>query len=163
MPRTKSPKIKNEYELDMEIDLSNLHEEWLKQPMLMTKYSSLHAEAKADADEAHEHVKIVRSELIAKCKQKNPKMTQQQVEAWYRTHKKHRRAKKRQIRAELERDLMYAAVQSIQHRKSALENLVKLHGQEYFSVPSDSNAGAQNYTRDAGRKVRIRKSNHKRR
>lgn len=124
------------FDEDLEIDPDNLHIAWINQPGLMMKYAELQAQAKKRMELAHEKVKVTRSDLIKKIKLRNPSMTQQQVEASYRKSKEHKNAKKRQIKAEYEYNLLCGAVTAMSHKRTSLENLVRLHGQQYFAGPS---------------------------
>ena len=145
------------YEKDLEIDLDDLHTAWVKQDILMMRYGREAAKAKEAMQLAHEKVKLVRSDLIKKKKAANPSATGQQIEAYYRLHKRHRKAKKTLINAEYENDLLQAAVTALHHKKSALENLVKLHGQQYFSKPEIKNT----ITEESIRKSKSRSAKNK--
>lgn len=126
-----------EYEQDMEIDIDNLHHEWLRQPILYAKYSKLVTKAKKKVSIKHEKVKVVRSELIKKCKKLYDKPTMQDVESFYRRNKKHKRAKEELTQAEYEFDMLQHTISTLQQRRSALENLVRLHLAQYFEGPSE--------------------------
>lgn len=130
------------YEEELIIDINALDEEWLHQPQLFMKYAELAAEAEAEAKKAHEKIKIIRSQLI-KLAQSDPekhisggKATDKNVEAFYRDHEDHKKAKEEFIEAEYRRDLFTSAKSAFYQRKSSLENLVILHGQQYFAGPS---------------------------
>jgi hypothetical protein len=132
------------YIQDIYIDDTALDVEWTEQAELAIKWGLLWSEAKDAATKAEEYVKIVRSELILKIN-KNPerylgegvKLTDPKVEAAYRTHPKHKRAKEKWMRAvKRVQDLEIAKNEISFTRKSALENLVTLHGQSYFAGPS---------------------------
>ena len=120
------------FEEDMAVDPNMLDEEWLQHPQLYMKYVKASAFFKKKAAKAHEKVKIVRSELI-----KESKGTAQEKEAYYRTHPKHIAAKEEFIEAEYEASIAEGAIFALAHRKSELENLVKLYMSEYFSTPRE--------------------------
>ena len=94
--------------------------------------------------EAEENVKVIRAELIAKvstnpekCLGDGVKATVATTEAYYRNHKEHKQAKQEWIDAQYECNMAEVAKWEIGNsRKAALENLVKLHGQNYFAGPS---------------------------
>lgn len=130
------------YEEDVAIDESSLDQEWLDQPSLMMKYGRYRAGLQRDLDIAEENIKLIRSNLIKKANE-NPdkylgqgiKPTGPVVEAYYRNSVKHKEAKKKYIELQYEVNLAWIATNSIDARKIALENLVKLHGQQYFAGP----------------------------
>lgn len=133
-----------DFEKDMRIDESALDVEWLNQPELAMKYSKHFADCHKRLLEAEEHIKLVRSQLVRKanedpdyCLGKGVKPTKDNVEAFYREHEDHIDAKKEIIEAQYELDIASAAKSEISFsRKAALENLVTLHGQNYFAGPS---------------------------
>lgn len=132
------------YEKDMRIDEESLELEWLDQANLAFKYGSHWAECKRQLALAEENIKLVRSELINEVNE-NPdsclgagiKPTAPVVEAYYRNHERHIRAKQTWIDLQFETDIAEVAKWEISNtRKAALENLVRLHGQQYFAGPS---------------------------
>ena len=134
--------MKLDYENDMKIDPSALDVEWLGQAALATKYNSYFAECKTAVMRADEKVKYVRSVLIDKVVN-HPnlagveKATAPTIEAYYRTHKKYLKAKEKWMDATEELSNAEFVKNEISFtRKAALENLVQLHGQNYFAGPS---------------------------
>lgn len=123
---------KNElnYEADLEIDPDDLDNEWLRQPILYMKYAEAAAEARRRTGKAEEKIKVVRSKLITKADG-----TAQKIEAYYRTHPDHVEAKEELIEAQYQADVMSAAEKAFEHRKRALENLVRLEERGYFASP----------------------------
>jgi hypothetical protein len=124
------------YEEDSKIDPFNLHEECIRQPELVEKYSKLAAIAQKELSDAHEHVKVTRSDIIKEIKEKNPKITLPELEAKYRTDPEHIEAKEAYIRAEYNYNMIMAGVYKMQSRKASLDNLISLHAQQYYSVPN---------------------------
>lgn len=151
MPRTKQ---KDDYEVegdeefnyeeDLAIDPDYLDAEFMNHPTVFMKYAAASARASKKAKMAEERLKTLRSQLI-KDANENPdgtlgkgiKANAQIVEAFYRCDEDYKKAKKAMIEAQFEADLLNNAVFAFQARKSALENLVRLHGQEYFSTPQE--------------------------
>jgi len=131
------------YEEDMYIDESALDIEWLEQASLALRYGKHFAVMSDKLTRAEEKIKLVRAELIkeahsdpVRCLGKNVKITADTVEAYYRTHERHEAAKKEWITAQFEARIAEIAKNEISYtRKAALENLVKLHGQQYFVGP----------------------------
>lgn len=132
------------YEEDVKIDESALDIEWLNQGEIALKYSRHFVSCKMRFTRAEEHLKLIRSKLINKAYKypekflgKNVKATAQTVEAFYRAHPDHIKAKERWLNAM--EDMEYADVgrwEIVNTRKQSLENLVALHGQSYFAGPS---------------------------
>jgi len=132
------------YESDIKIDETALDIEWLEQAGLAFRYGRNYAECLKRFMYAEENVKIIRSELTIKVLEnpdgtlgKDIKPTGPAIEAYYRTHPKHKKAKEEWITAQEELNLAEIAKQEISvTRKKALENMVTLHGQQYFAGPS---------------------------
>jgi hypothetical protein len=131
-----------DYEADLEIDRNALDLEWIEQPRLFMKYAEESAKADNRVMEFAERLKVLRSELILEANEQGEdvlgegvKATAVNCEAYYRNHKKYRQAKQEWIEASGEAGLLKAAVFAMGQRKTALENLARLHGQEYFAGP----------------------------
>ena len=63
------------------------------------------------------------------------KITEAAVTAAIISHSKYKEANRNYLDAKYESDVSSAAVRAIDARKDALENLVRLHGQQYFAGP----------------------------
>jgi len=131
------------YENDLKIDADALDVEWVRQPEIARRYIKHAAWSRRRERKAEEQMKIIRSELVRKanddpkgCTGKD-KPTTLDIEAFYRTHPDHILAKQNWIDAAYEADYADMARQEISWgRKAALENLVVLHGANYFAGPS---------------------------
>lgn len=130
------------YEDDIRIDETALDVEWLEQASLALRYGRYYADCRRKVLEADEKIKVIRAELIAEansdpqgcCNKDKPNASD--IEAFYRNHKRHKRAKELWLEAQHELDMAEIAKNEICFtRKSALENLVRLHGQQYFAGP----------------------------
>ena len=130
------------YENDIRIDETALDVEWLEQASLAIKYGRHYAECRKVLVQAEEKIKVIRAELIAEanedpqrcCNKDKPNAAD--IEAYYRNHKRHKRAKELWVEAQFELDMAEVAKNEISFtRKAALENLVRLHGQQYFAGP----------------------------
>lgn len=128
------------YEKDIEIDETALDLEWLEQPSLMIKYAKHLAETNRLMDSVKEKRDIVRAELDLDIR-KNPddynidKITEAVVQSVILLQDKYKEINKKYFDACFEYEMSKLAVRAIEHRKEALENLVKLHGQQYFAGP----------------------------
>ena len=129
------------YEIDMSIDENSLDYELLEQPTLMTKYSRLLAEARRDRDLSKESLDLKKAEIDLDIRD-NPanynleKVTVAAVEACILMEDEFQEAQKALNNANYEVNVLQGVVSAIDHRKSALEQLVKLYGQNYFAGPA---------------------------
>jgi len=132
------------YEQDMEIDETALDVEWLNQASLAMKYGKHWSKCRETFTRAEENIKIIRSQLLkdanknpVACLGKDIKPTAPNIEAYYRDHEDHIEAKEEWIAAQYELNMAEVAKWEISNtRRLALENLVRLHGQQYFAGPS---------------------------
>jgi hypothetical protein len=131
-------------ELDLEIDPQYIDVEFMNHAIIHTKYAKLAAEANKIAKEAEEKVKVIRSELVNQANEdpdrylgKGVKPIAATVEAYYRTHSKHKAAKEEYIEASYHADLLGNYMFAIQARKSALETLARLMLSELYSAPQE--------------------------
>lgn len=140
-----------DFKRELEINPHKLDQEWLRQPQQFQKYAELAADADKEAKRAEERLKVIRSELILEAANGNipelGKATAQTIEAWYRTHPKHKKAKEALHEAEHTRDVLQGAVQAFRMRGNSLENLVKMHLSNYYTNPNpginEAKAGEQ--------------------
>lgn len=127
------------FEEDMYIDESNLDVEMLEQSDLTIKYGRYLALCKKKAAQCEENVKLVRSELMNNASG-NPDLLESgnptvgNLEAYYRSHKRHKRAKEEKIEADFELELANIAYSAVHARKFALENMIKLYSLNYFAA-----------------------------
>ena len=139
------------FEKDVNIDETILDVEWLEQPSLMLKYGKLVVEARKEYDLAKENLDVVKAELDKEIRS-NPekfelaKATESAILSAILTHPRYKEASERLIEAKYNLSMYQTAANAIDAKKSALENLVKLHGQQYFAgpkVPHDLSAERQ--------------------
>ncbi len=154
------------YEMDMQIDETSLDVEWLEQGNLAIKYGAYWSKCRTELSKAEENVKLVRSQLIIAII-KNPdkylgegvKATDVKVEAAYRKHPKYIAAKERLIEAMENEQMALIVKNEISFtRKSALENLVSLHGQQYFAGPSTPRNLFEERKKHAQKRAKISKA-----
>ncbi len=124
----------------LEIDMDSLDEEWINQPELFHKYaikaslySKKHDEAKAELD-------VVKAEAGKRIRQ-NPqkygikKVSEKAIEEAIILDHSYQEALEALHSAKYKWDIARDAVRALDQRCKALENEVKLHGQNYFSTP----------------------------
>ena len=129
------------YEKDIEIDPDALDICWLDQPNIMRKYTGHSALMQKKVDEAKEKLELIKAELDKKIRS-NPakyeltKVVDATVAATIIIQPKYQEASTDYIEAKFELNIAKGAVDAVEHRKSALENMVKLFGQTYFAGPN---------------------------
>jgi len=131
---------KFDYENEIHIDETALDVEWLEQPKLMIKYAKYASLMRKKLELAKEELELVKSELDRDIRN-NPesyglsKATDASVASTMPRVESYKEASKAVIEAKFEADLSMYIVKAFEQRKDALENLVKLHGQQYFAGP----------------------------
>lgn len=128
------------YEHDIRIDETALDVEWLEQASLMMRYTKYMAQCAMSVDQAKEKLDVVKAELDFKIRS-NPeehgisKITEAVVFNTILLSQEYKDANAELLQAKYEYDIAKAAVSAMHARKDALENLVKLHGMQYFAGP----------------------------
>lgn len=128
------------YERDLAIDETALDLEWLQQPLLMLDYTEAAASARREVDRTKEKLSVLRAELGKKVR-KHPehydiaKITVDAVEAAIITTEEYSELANDMIDAQYEYQMLQGAVQAVEQRKQALENMTKLLGLQYFASP----------------------------
>lgn len=142
-------KQRSEDELSfLEIDIDALDEEWVGQPKRFGKYAKKLADAKHSVEVFKANLALVEAEL-ADAIRRIPKefgvtkTTKDAVDACVIQQREYKEALEELNNAKHKADVYDAAVKSLDHRKKALENLVFLHGQNYFASPRSSGEGRE--------------------
>ena len=140
------PEEESNYAEDVAIDPHFLDAEFLNQASLFSKYARLESRAKRDEALAKRHRDVVKAqrELAIRADPEKfglTKVTEPTIKAALALDPEVQEAVRARDDAAYEVNMMIAAVRSFDHRKTALENLVRLHGQEYFSNPNEPIAG----------------------
>lgn len=131
-----------DYQADLQIDPEALDIEWMEQSQLFMKYADASAQARHDVDIAKEQLELAKSEADLDVRN-NPeaytgsdkKPTESFITAIVTADATVREKQKALHAAKHTADILSLAVKAFEQRKSALENLVKLFGQSYFSGP----------------------------
>jgi hypothetical protein len=131
------------YREDIAIDETALDLEWLGQPQLAYEYAQYQADARKVMDIAKENQMVIHAEVEQEVREdpdafKLAKVTEKAIEAAILQDSRYRAASKKVINCQHEYSSSQAAVHAIEHRKQALENLVKLMGMNYFSSPKEA-------------------------
>jgi hypothetical protein len=132
-----------DYERDCKIDYDDLDTEWVEQADLARRYAKHLSHLRSKVRKLEEEKKTIRSEIIDAIN-RNPeeftgktKPNSADIEAAYRRQKKYKEKMNEVLDAQEELDYAELAYQEIAWtKKKALEQLVTLHGQQYFAGPS---------------------------
>lgn len=156
------------YERDIIIDDSALDVEWLEQPALMLKYSKHEVFLEKERDLKKIELDLKKAELDKDIRT-NPddydiaKITESVVLNTILMQKDYQQLEKEYLETVYEYNVAKVAVRAFSQRKDALENLVRLHGQQYFAGPkiprdlSKEKANRETQTKENNEKVKIRK------
>ena len=131
----------HDYDKDLSINPLELDIEWIQQPRKYRYWSELLADAKRELDKAKAEIPIIHSKLLMQIR-KNPeafnieKVTEGTVEAAINIHTDYIAITNKVIDLKYNVDILFSAVNAFEQRKTALENLVKLLGQQYFAAPT---------------------------
>ena len=170
MPGEQSPVS---YEDDIAIDEQALDVEWLTQSQKMMKYCKMAAEAQRALNLAKENVDFVYA-TVNRAVRNDPEsygvaagsrgITEDSIKSAIQVHPEYQAATKEYIDAKYEAEVASGAVRAFDQRKSALENLVRLCGQNYFAGPQvPRDLADERRMRDAAVQERVGKSMRRRR
>ena len=129
-----------DYEKDMYIDCDSLDVEWLEQSMLMMRYSTYEADKEREKDLAKEALDLVKADLDRNIRE-NPdkygiaKPTETAISNTIISQDEYKEAYHKFLDIQYEYNIAKSATRAVAQRKDALENLVRLHGQQYFAGP----------------------------
>ena len=128
------------YEKDMAIDPEALDTEFLKQASMMLKYCQHSARMRMEVDKAKQDLDIAKAEADKNIRDDPEKyginkVTETAIANAVLIEKGYKKAYSSFLETKYEADMAQAAVNAFEHRKSALENLVRLFGQQYFAGP----------------------------
>lgn len=135
------------------IDEGALDREWLQQPTLMYKYATRQAKSRMALTVAKNNLEAVAVRVAAAIR-KNPgafgieRATESAVSEAVKCSVKYEKALEAVTLAQFEHDAAGAAVTALDHKRKALENLVDLHGQDYFSAPRYKNEASREAATD---------------
>jgi hypothetical protein len=129
----------NDYKIDLSIDENSLDREFVHQPHLYMKYAELAASADRAAKQAKEKVEVVRAQIYRDVvEREDKKPTESWINSKITLDDNYQDAMTDYYDKKYEADLMASAVKSMDHKKSALENLARLWVGSYFSTPKQT-------------------------
>ena len=124
------------------VDHRALDEQWEEQPAFFLEYAVKLADANAKVDEAKDELEHLRARLDAEIRAaavlRGSKTTEAAIVSSIVLDSDYARAQTILREAQAEAAFLKAEVAALDQRKAALENLVRLHGQEYFALPAAS-------------------------
>ncbi len=125
----------------LSIDMNELDAEWAKQPKLYHEYASQRAHSQRKLDEAEAELKVVKAEVDRWIRDEptkynlSEKPTEVSIASTIFLQPEYKAAQKAVILAQEQVNIIDAMVRSLDHKKAALENMVRLHGMDYFAEP----------------------------
>jgi hypothetical protein len=129
---------REEMELDVTPDPDQLDRNWIDQPRLRLHYGRELADARRDLAQAKADLEVTEAELDLAIRA-DPKeyglekVTETAVKATVLMQPVFKGSQKKLLRCQHSVDVMQAAVSAIDHKKSALEELVRLRLADYYS------------------------------
>lgn len=131
----------NDYKNELQINQNALDEELIKQPSLFMKYAELSAQARFKRDKAKEYLDLKRAELDGKIRESpakfgyggDKKLTEAAISNIIIASDEFKAAQTALNEAALDTGILEAAREAFNHKKSALENLVRLWLGGYWS------------------------------
>ena len=128
------------YEKDMRIDCSQLDIEWLEQSRLTLMYTKHQAQTQKEEEVAKEDLEFVSAELDKEirnnpAKFKIEKITESVIRNTILLSEEYKKVNVEYTASKFENNIAKGACRAIDTKKVALENLVRLNGQQYFAGP----------------------------
>jgi hypothetical protein len=137
----KKKPIKRKHEAAfLDLDQDRLDEEWERQPKLYFVWAEKLANARLDLDEAKVALDMTRAELEKRIREDPAsfdleKTTIEAVKSTVVLQPEFVAAAQVVHEAQHKVNVLVGVITALDHRKKALENMVYLHGQNYFSEP----------------------------
>lgn len=127
------------------IDLSRLEKEWLNQPLLVYRYNEKLANLRLKLDRARGESDVTEANLDRVLRRENEALkkplTETAIKTAIRLKPPYQEAQEAILDLKHSVDVCQAMCIALEHRKRALENLVSLHGQQYFAKPTTKTTG----------------------
>lgn len=140
-----------------------LDKEWVEQPELFYNYAKKLADARKNYEQKKAEKEVVIAELSRKIRI-NPekygmeKITEKGIENSVTLQPEYINVTHEVIEAKHKVDVYQAGVDALEHKKKALESLVYLHGQNYFSSPREKSLSSKDALEDM--KIKNKKKRH---
>uniref|UniRef100_A0A6M3K1C3 Uncharacterized protein n=1 Tax=viral metagenome TaxID=1070528 RepID=A0A6M3K1C3_9ZZZZ len=133
--------MSSDYDKDISVDPLQLDVEWAKQAQTFHRYAEQAADARDLMERQKEKVAVLEAELGLAIRS-NPtkygleKVTEGAIQSKILLDSSRKEAMEKLATLIHRHELLSIAVRSLDQKKSALENLVRLQGQNYFASPS---------------------------
>lgn len=134
--------IYDDSKISFSVDSENLDEEWIGQGDFAYFWYREHANAKLEQQNAKQELDVTKADLDKEIRDDpeegyglKEKPTEASITACILVQPEYKAAIRRLAKANHRVDICFAATRAVEHKKAALENLVYLHGQNYFSEP----------------------------
>jgi len=135
-----------------EVDRRALDEQWEQQPALFLEYAERLAEVNAEVDQLKDGLEVLKAQLDGEVRARLAasvgKVTEAMVTAAITSDAKMVAALENLRKSQKDAAILKAEVQALDQRRSALENLVRLHGQEYYAVPTTKPEDREQYNKN---------------
>lgn len=126
-----------DYTEEVSIDPYNLDQEWLRHSQLVLKYNEALAEARRDMDLAKEDVDLSEAEADNEIREQSEKKPPEDaIKKLIVAHPKVQEARRALVEAKFVFGKLQAGCSAIDAKGKALENLVKLHLNQYYAEPT---------------------------
>ena len=144
-----------------DLNLNTLDRHWLEQAKLVFKYGNKLAEAKEALERAKSSHEVKRAETMSDVindpeKYGLKKTTADVIKSTIDVDPDVMMAQKIIQSSKYEVDICQVMMSALDNRKAALENLVKLHGQQYFATPQANDAGQEILKNQKANKIKDR-------
>lgn len=154
----KSKNAELDFEKDISINKYRLDEECISHAGIYARYLSAQAEADTAVSRAKDNLELVKAErydvIKSNFEKKEIKATIPMLEKAVASDEEVVNAKNVLREAEDVLAKLTVAVKAFEHRKSELDNLVKLYCAGYFSTPTASNEAKNNINEQTSKAVR---------
>jgi len=149
---------KLDFEKDLSIDKYKLDEECISHPALYYRYSEMAVNAKHEAGVLADNLKLKMSEANVSIRnrftKKEIKFTEAVIAAEVEKEETVIEAREELREAELNYARIHAGVVAFEHRKSQLDNVVRLYCAGYFSAPSSSGKPKESINEQAAKDIK---------
>lgn len=147
-----------DFEKDISINKFHLDEECLSHSSIYARYAEAQAEAKTEVSSAKDNLDLIKSErniaIRKSLSDSKEKVTEAMITSYLETDEKVIKAKEKVRKAEDVYGKLSVAVSAFEHRKSELDNLVKLYNSGYFSAPTSSSEIKKNMNEQTSKAMR---------
>ncbi len=132
-------------EIELDINENELDKEWIDQPKKVYRWSEKVAVVRRELEELKSEQDVIRAELDKDIRESPEaygivKITETAISSAILLQRKYREGLQAISSKKYELDVLQGFTNALEHRKHALQDLVKLYGQNYFSTPFvDSN------------------------